>query len=130
MLATINAKLIERGLLLKAGTDLIAAPNSTKNNSGECEPEMHQTKKCNQSHFGMKAHIGANAESDLVHTVTGTSFCVSCPFPLDGLQEDDNDRCFINRGFVETRQHKYRQIFALVNVNFPDLLIVDPMPVF
>ena len=358
MLATVNAKLIERGLLLKAGTvvdaTLIAAPSSTKNNSGERDPEMHQTKKGNQWHFGMKAHIGADAESGLVHTVTGTaanehditqahallhgeeavvfadsgyrgitkrqeiqaqhpgvgwqvammpgkrralkksktvdalidklekikarirakvnpprvikcqfsyrktryrclakntaqlitlfalsnlrmvrkrnqaeisrncrgnyesiyqwavadhsvvlvsrwaermgatkgfgsvdgnlsfvlysylenrneiknnseafvkafrhkvnslqsngerlvfvhqmlafifytSFCVSCPFPLNGLQEDDNDRCFINRGFVETRQHKYRQIFDLVNVDFPDLLIVDPMPVF
>jgi IS5 family transposase len=64
-------------LLLKAGTvvdaTLIAAPSSTKNNSGERDPEMHQTKKGNQWHFGMKAHIGADAESGLVHTVTGTA---------------------------------------------------------
>ena len=77
ILATVNAKLIERGLLLKAGTvvdaTLIAAPSSTKNNSGERDPEMHQTKKGNQWHFGMKAHIGADAESGLVHTVTGTA---------------------------------------------------------
>jgi len=56
MLATVNAKLIERGLLLKAGTvvdaTLIAAPSSTKNSSGERDPEMHQTKKGNQWHFG------------------------------------------------------------------------------
>ena len=75
--ATVNAKLIDRGLLLKAGTvvdaTLIAAPSSTKNNSGERDPEMHQTKKGNQWHFGMKAHIGADAESGLVHTVTGTA---------------------------------------------------------
>jgi IS5 family transposase len=77
ILATVNAKLIDRGLLLKAGTvvdaTLIAAPSSTKNNSGERDPEMHQTKKGNQWHFGMKAHIGADAESGLVHTVTGTA---------------------------------------------------------
>ena len=77
ILATVNAKLIERGLLFKAGTvvdaTLIAAPSSTKNNSGERDPEMHQTKKGNQWHFGMKAHIGADAESGLVHTVTGTA---------------------------------------------------------
>jgi IS5 family transposase len=52
MLATVNVKLIEWGLLLKAGTaldaTLIAAPNSTNNNSGERDPEMHQTKKGNQ----------------------------------------------------------------------------------
>ncbi len=75
--ATVNAKLIDRGLLLKAGTvvdpTLIAAPSSTKNNSGERDPEMHQTKKGNQWHFGMKAHIGADAVSGLVHTVTGTA---------------------------------------------------------
>jgi IS5 family transposase len=77
ILATVKAKLIERGLLLKAGTvvdsTLIAAPSSTKNSSGERDPEMHQTKKGNQWHFGKKAQIGADAESGLVHTVTGTA---------------------------------------------------------
>jgi IS5 family transposase len=77
ILATVSAKLIDRGLLLKAGTvvdaTLIAAPSSTKNSSGELDPEIHQTKKGDQWHFGMKAHIGADAESGLVHTVTGTA---------------------------------------------------------
>ena len=52
---------------------LIAAPSSTKNQDGECDPEMHQTKKGNQWHFGMKAHIGVDADSGLVHTVVGTA---------------------------------------------------------
>ena len=52
---------------------LIAAPSSTKNSSGERDPEMHQTKKGNQWHFGMKAHIGVDADSGLVHTVVGTA---------------------------------------------------------
>ena len=76
MLATINANLSAHGLLLKVGTvvdaTLIAAPSSTKNSTGERDPDMHQTKKGNQWHFGMKAHIGVDAESGLVHTVTTT----------------------------------------------------------
>jgi len=52
---------------------LIAAPSSTKNHTGERDPEMHQTKKGNQCHFGMKAHVGADAKSGLVHTVMGTA---------------------------------------------------------
>jgi IS5 family transposase len=76
ILALINDMLASKGLLLRAGTvvdaTLIAAPSSTKNASGERDPEMRQTKKGNQWYFGMKAHIGADAESGLVHTVTGT----------------------------------------------------------
>ncbi len=77
ILATINDALVERGLLLKTGTivdaTIIAAPSSTKNKSGERDPEMHQTKKGNQWHFGMKAHIGVDAESGLVQAVIGTA---------------------------------------------------------
>jgi len=77
IMAAINATLAKKGLMLKAGTvvdaTLIAAPSSTKNNSGERDPEMHQTKKGNQWHFGMKVHIGVDADSGLVHTVIGTA---------------------------------------------------------
>jgi IS5 family transposase len=77
ILSTINAILANHGLLLKAGTvvdaTLIAAPSSTKNKSGERDPEMHQTQKGNQWYFGMKAHIGVDADSGLVHTVIGTA---------------------------------------------------------
>jgi len=77
ILATVNATLSAKGLLLKQGTvvdaTLIAAPSSTKNSSGERDPEMHQTKKGNQWHFGMKAHAGVDADSGLVHTVTTTA---------------------------------------------------------
>ena len=76
ILQVINAKLSAQGLLLKVGTvvdaTLIAAPSSTKNSTGKRDPDMHQTKKGNQWHFGMKAHIGVDAESGLVHTVTTT----------------------------------------------------------
>jgi IS5 family transposase len=77
MLAVVNEILSEKGLMLKAGSavdaTLISAPTSTKNGSGKRDAEMHQTKKGNQWYFGMKAHIGVDAESGLVHTVIGTA---------------------------------------------------------
>lgn len=76
LLGQVNTLLSERGLLLRQGTivdaTIISAPSSTKNQSGARDPEMHQTKKGNEWHFGMKAHIGVDADSGLVHTVTGT----------------------------------------------------------
>ncbi|MCG3186547.1 MAG: IS5 family transposase ISPsp6 [Rhodocyclaceae bacterium] len=73
----INAHLAEKGLYLRQGTvvdaTIIAAPPSTKNRSGERDPDMHQTKKGKQWYYGMKAHIGVDAESGLVHTVVGTA---------------------------------------------------------
>jgi IS5 family transposase len=77
ILRIVNAHLARKGLLLKRGSivdaTIIAAPSSTKNAQGERDPEMHQTKKGNQWHFGMKAHIGVDADSGLVHTVVGTA---------------------------------------------------------
>ena len=77
MLSRVNAHLSRKGLLLKRGTivdaTIIAAPSSTKNEQGERDPEMHQTKKGNRWYFGMKAHIGVDADSGLVHTVTTTA---------------------------------------------------------
>ena len=52
---------------------IIAAPSSTKNKSKSRDPEMHQTKKGNQWHFGMKAHIGVDVASGVVHTMVGTA---------------------------------------------------------
>jgi IS5 family transposase len=69
----INADLATRGLLLREGTlvdaTLSAAPPSTKNAKKKRDPEMHQTKKGHQWYFGMKAHIGADRDSKLMHTV-------------------------------------------------------------
>jgi IS5 family transposase len=73
----VGAMLEERGLLMRQGTivdaTIIAAPPSTKNKQKARDPEMHQTKKGNQWYFGMKAHIGVDVASGLVHTVTGTA---------------------------------------------------------
>jgi IS5 family transposase len=56
---------------------LIAAPSSTKNAEGKRDPQMHQTRKAKQWYFGMKANIGVDAQSGLVHTVVGTAANVS-----------------------------------------------------
>ncbi len=77
ILEVINGYLGERGLLLRQGSivdaTVIHAPSSTKNKDGKRDPEMHQTKKGNQYYFGMKAHIGVDDDSGLVHSVIGTA---------------------------------------------------------
>jgi len=77
ILAEVNAHLTERGLLMRQGTvvdaTIIAAPSSTKNGKGERDPEMHQAKKGNEWHFGMKMHTGVDADSGLVHSVVCTA---------------------------------------------------------
>jgi IS5 family transposase len=77
MFEEVKALLSEKGLLMREGTmvdaTIIAAPPSTKNKDKARDPEMHQTKKGNQWYFGMKAHIGADAESGLVHSLHVTS---------------------------------------------------------
>lgn len=110
VLATINAGLAQQGLMLKTGTvvdaTIIAAPSSTKNQAGERDPEMHQTKKGNQWHFGMKAHIGVDAESGLVHTVIGTAANVNDVTQAGALLHGQETAAFGDAGYrgVDKRQ--------------------------
>ena len=103
LMGTINATLATKGLMLKAGTvvdaTLIAAPSSTKNSRGERDPEMHQAKKGNQWHFGMKAHIGVDAESGLVHTVIGTAANVNDVTQGHGLLHGGEAQVFADAGY-------------------------------
>ena len=103
LLAAINATLATKGLLLKSGTvvdaTLIAAPPSTKNRTGERDPEMHQTQKGNQWHFGMKAHIGVDADSGLVHTVIGTAANVNDVTQGHGLLHGKETDVFADAGY-------------------------------
>ena len=73
----VGRMLEERSLLMRQGTivdaTIIAAPSSTKNKPKSRDPEMHQTKKGNQWHLGMKAHIGVDVASGVVHTLIGTA---------------------------------------------------------
>ena len=73
----INAHLGSQGLRLREGSivdaSIIEAPSSTKNRTRERDPEMHQTKKGNQWHFGMKAHIGVDSKTGIVHSLSTTA---------------------------------------------------------
>ena len=71
-----EAHLESQGLRLREGivdASIIEAPSSTKNRAGERDPAMHQTKKGNQWHFGMKVHIGVDADTGLVHSMSATA---------------------------------------------------------
>jgi IS5 family transposase len=99
----ITAHLAERGLLMREGTivdaTLIAAPPSTKNRNKARDPDMHQSKKGNQWYFGMKAHIGVDAESGLVHTVVGTSGNVSDVSQTHALLHGEETLVFGDAGY-------------------------------
>ena len=103
ILATVNELLTQKGLLLKTGTvvdaTLIPAPSSTKNKTQSREPEMHSSKKGNQWHFGMKAHIGADAQSGLVHSVRGTSGHVSDVVEGNSLLHGQESVAFGDAGY-------------------------------
>lgn len=74
--ADVRERLISAGLMMQGGTivdaTIIKAPASTKNATGKRDPEMHQVRKGNEWHFGMKVHIGVDAGTGYVHTITGT----------------------------------------------------------
>ena len=77
LFARIREHLVKQGLQVSRGTivdaTIIAAPSSTKNRTKERDPEMHQTKKGNQWYFGMKAHIGVDSRTKLIHSVAATA---------------------------------------------------------
>ncbi len=108
--AAINVHLAAKGLLLKEGTvvdaTIIAAPSSTKNREGQRDPEMHQTKKGNQWHFGMKAHIGVDANSGLTHTVVTTPANAADVAQAHALLHGKEEHAFGDAGYqgVEKRE--------------------------
>jgi IS5 family transposase len=103
MLRLVNDILGAKGLLLRTGTvvdaTLIAAPSSTKNADGQRDPEMKQTKKGNQWYFGMKAHIGVDAQSGLVHTVAGTAANVNDLNMAGALLHGQEEAAFGDAGY-------------------------------
>ena len=85
---------------------LIAASSSAKNREGKRDSEMHQTKKGNQWHFGMKVHIGADAQTGLVHTLIGTAANVHDVTQAQALLHGDETDVFGDAGYqgVEKRE--------------------------
>src|SRR4029077_9724014 len=115
LFAAINADLAARGLLLREGTlvdaTLIAAPASTKNQEKQLDPQMHQTKKGNQWYFGMKAHIGTDRDSKLVHTVVVTAANVADITKTAELLHGQEQQVHVDAGY--TGVEKRAEIVAL-----------------
>jgi len=108
--AAINAQLTAKGLMMREGTiadaTILAAPPSVKNEAKARDPEMHQTKKGNRWHFGMKAHIGVDAESGLVHTVVGTAANVADVTQTAEVLHGEEKTVYLDAGYtgVEKRE--------------------------
>ena len=102
--AAVAEHLAAKGELLRGGTivdaTLIAASPSTKNKEGRRDPEMTSSKKGNQWYFGMKAHIGVDAESGLVHTAGVTTGSVHDAKVMDELIREDDRAVYGDKGYV------------------------------
>ncbi len=92
-----------QGWIMRGGSivdaTIIAAPSSTKNATGARDPEMHQTKKGNQWYFGMKAHIGVDAGTGYVHSVTVTAANVHDLDEAPNLVRDDDEVVYADAGY-------------------------------
>jgi transposase, IS5 family len=103
ILDTINQHLASQGMMLREGTivdaTIIHAPSSTKNTTGERDPEMHQTRKGNEWKFGMKMHIGVDEALGLVHSVATTAANVHDLTPADQLLHGEEKRVFADAGY-------------------------------
>lgn len=110
ILKEVNSHLEKEGLLLREGTivdaTIISAPTSTKNQSGQRDPEMHQTKKGNEWHFGMKMHIGVDETYGVIHSVETTPANTHDITQTEHLLHGKEDTCWGDAGYlgVEKRE--------------------------
>ncbi len=113
----INEHLAEHGLMMREGSivdaSIIAAPSSTKNKEKKRDPEMHQTRKGNQWHFGMKLHIGVDDLTGLVHSLDTSSANTHDLDVADKLLHGEERRVFGDAGYrgIEKREsHQDREV--------------------
>jgi IS5 family transposase len=96
LLSSVNEHLKRNGIKISNGTivdaTIISAPSSTKNARGERDPEMHQTRKGKQWYFGMKAHVGVDSQTKVIHTAVVTAANVSDVTMLPDLLHGDETR--------------------------------------
>lgn len=101
----VNEILTEKGLLMKEGTivdaTIIAAPPSTKNKDHKRDPEMSQAKKGNEWYFGMKAHIGSDARSGIVHHLETTTAKTNDRKPIKKLFHGEELAVFGDKGYYK-----------------------------
>ncbi|TAM36273.1 MAG: IS5 family transposase [Rhodanobacter sp.] len=104
VLATINAYLTDKGLLLRQGATvdatIIHAPSSTKNKAKTRDPETSRTRKGQQWYFGMKAHIDVDVELGLVHTVTTTAENVADAVEVADLVHGKEKTVYADAGYI------------------------------
>ncbi|MFZ5463597.1 MAG: IS5 family transposase [Pseudomonadota bacterium] len=116
LFAQVNAHLQRKGLSLRSGTivdaTIINAPSSTKNADGERDPEMHQTRKGNQWYFGMKAHIGVDDVSGLVHHVECTAANVADVTQAHKLLHGEEDTVCGDSGYTGAEKREELQDVA------------------
>lgn len=104
----VNAHLADKGISLRSGTlidaTIIDAPSSTKNKAGARDPEMSSTKKGNEWYFGMKAHIGVDADSGVAHSLDTTTARVHDSQVWDALLHGDEDSVWADKGYVSAER--------------------------
>jgi IS5 family transposase len=131
LFARIREYLAQQGLQVSRGTivdaTIISAPSSTKNHQKERDPEMHQTKKGNQWYFGMKAHIGVDSRTKLIHSVAATAANVHDSQVLPDLLHGNETRVWGDAAysgqreviqhpapeamsFIQTKAHRHRPL--------------------
>src|SRR5229473_879490 len=103
MLNAVNQYLESRGIRITTGTivdaTIIHAPSSTKNRSGERDPEMHQTRKGKQWYFGLKAHIGVDSKHGHVHSVCTSAASVADKHMLPDLLHGEERKVWGDGGY-------------------------------
>jgi len=103
MLDIVNGHLDAKGIRVATGTivdaTIIHAPSSTKNKSGQRDPEMHQTRKGKQWYFGLKAHIGVDAKTGIVHSVCTSAASVADKHMLPDLLHGEERKVWGDGGY-------------------------------
>src|SRR5664279_3671234 len=103
MLEAVNVHLEAKGIKIQTGTivdaTIIHAPSSTKNASGERDPEMKQTRKGNQWYFGLKAHIGVDAKTKIIHSAAATAANVADCHLLPDLLHGEETRVWGDQAY-------------------------------
>ena len=119
----INHVMVQTGHMMKGGTILdatiINAPSSTKNAQKARDPEMHQTKKGNEWRFGMKCHIGVDAGSGLVHTITVTAANAHDITEAANLIREDDEVVYGDSGYIGIEKRpEIKENEHLSNIDF------------
>ena len=108
ILGTVNLHLQSKGVRITTGTivdaTLIHAPSSTKNREQSRDPEMHQVKKGQQWYFGMKAHVGVDSKTKIIHTAVATAASVSDVAMLPDLLHGDETRVWGDGAYQGQRE--------------------------